>query len=252
MHCFENLLGNGLRLDERDETELTVALRADNLKPESLSEKFCPRNVLRRTGRFVLLGGRRLGGGRHDGTACGSVRRQNPKIASEMSLGRRRRGGQGGQALGPEGTTRAARRAMKASGSRSTDAVPSDHGFLKSSLTFPSSRILRRSLARGRRTGAAASARPMAAPPTIPTAPVAKPDFTKLRRSMLTMTFRGTLAQLYRRPPYLPHHCLSEFRLGGDLQEAFNRFEPVFRAVTVASAEERAADIHHTCCSPVA
>jgi hypothetical protein len=84
------------------------------------------------------------------------VRRQNPKIASEMSLGRRRRArrsrvgqGQGGQALGPEGTTRAARRAMKASGSRSTDAVPSDHGFLKSSLTFPSSRILRRSLARG-------------------------------------------------------------------------------------------------------
>ena len=236
-----------------------MALRADNLKPESFSEKFCPRNVLRRTGRFVLLGGRRLGGGRHDGTACGSVRRQNPKIASEMSLGRRRRArrsrvgqGQGGQALGPEGTTRAARRAMKASGSRSTDAVPSDHGFLKSSLTFPSSRILRRSLARGRRTGAAASARPMAAPPTIPTAPVAKPDFTKLRRSMLTMTFRGTLAQLYRRPHYLPHHCLSEFRLGGDLQEAFNRFEPVFRAVTVASAEERAADIHHTCCSPVA
>jgi len=81
MHCFENLLGYGLRLDERDETELVVAILADDLKPESFSEKFCPRYVLRRTGRFVLPGGRgrRLGGGRHDGTAAGSVGRENPK-----------------------------------------------------------------------------------------------------------------------------------------------------------------------------
>ena len=68
-----------------------MALRTDNLKPESFSEKLCPRNVLRRTGGFVLLGGRgrRLDGGRHDGTACGGVRRENTEIASQMPLRRR-------------------------------------------------------------------------------------------------------------------------------------------------------------------
>lgn len=44
-----------------------------------------------------------------------------------------------------------ASRAIEASGSRSTDAVSSDHGFLSSLLTLPSSRILRRSLASGGR-----------------------------------------------------------------------------------------------------
>ena len=40
------------------------------------------------------------------------------------------------------GGTSAARRAMRASGASSTDVVPSDHAFLSSSLTVPSSRIL--------------------------------------------------------------------------------------------------------------
>jgi hypothetical protein len=47
--------------------------------------------------------------------------------------------------------TKAAKRAMRASGARSTDDVPSDQGRLNSNLTFPSSRIFRRSLARGGR-----------------------------------------------------------------------------------------------------
>jgi hypothetical protein len=38
---------------------------------------------------------------------------------------------------------------MRASGGRSTEAVPSDHGFLKSSLTAPSGRMCSRSLASG-------------------------------------------------------------------------------------------------------
>jgi hypothetical protein len=45
----------------------------------------------------------------------------------------------------------AASLAMRASGARSTDEVPSDQGRLNSSLTFPSSRIFRRWLARGGR-----------------------------------------------------------------------------------------------------
>ena len=45
------------------------------------------------------------------------------------------------------GGTKAAKRAMRASGARSTDEVPSDHGRLNSSLTSPSSRIFSRSLA---------------------------------------------------------------------------------------------------------
>src|SRR6266542_3838693 len=49
------------------------------------------------------------------------------------------------------GGTSAAKRAMRASGSRSTDAVPSDHGFLSSSLTMSSSSIFSRSLASGGR-----------------------------------------------------------------------------------------------------
>jgi hypothetical protein len=52
-------MGNGLGLDERDETELAVALRADDLEPEGFSEKFCPRNVPRRlsaNNRLELLG----------------------------------------------------------------------------------------------------------------------------------------------------------------------------------------------------
>jgi hypothetical protein len=39
VHGLEDLLGDGLGLDERDETELGVALFADDLKPESFSEK---------------------------------------------------------------------------------------------------------------------------------------------------------------------------------------------------------------------
>src|SRR5450631_940631 len=49
------------------------------------------------------------------------------------------------------GGTRAASRAMRASGGISTDDVPSDHGFLNSSLTTFPSKILRRSLASGGR-----------------------------------------------------------------------------------------------------
>jgi hypothetical protein len=49
------------------------------------------------------------------------------------------------------GGTKAAKRAMSASGARSMDEVPSDQGRLNSSRTFPSSRIFRRSLARGGR-----------------------------------------------------------------------------------------------------
>ena len=45
----------------------------------------------------------------------------------------------------------AANLAMRASGARSTEEVPSDHGRLNSSLTSPSSRIFRRSLAQGGR-----------------------------------------------------------------------------------------------------
>ena len=45
----------------------------------------------------------------------------------------------------------AANLAMRASGSSSIDEVPSDHGRLNSSLTAPSSRICRRSLASGGR-----------------------------------------------------------------------------------------------------
>ena len=41
------------------------------------------------------------------------------------------------------GGTKAANRAMMARGSRSTAEVPSDHGFLKSSLTLPSGRMWR-------------------------------------------------------------------------------------------------------------
>ena len=47
------------------------------------------------------------------------------------------------------GGTSAARRATRASGSRSTDVVPCDHGFLKSNRTGLSSTSLSRSLARG-------------------------------------------------------------------------------------------------------
>jgi len=91
VHRLENLLGNGLRLDERDETELAVAFLADDLEPKCLSQQLCPWNVFRRTGRLVLPGGcgQWLGGGRHDGTATGGVGRENPEIASEMSLRRR-------------------------------------------------------------------------------------------------------------------------------------------------------------------
>jgi hypothetical protein len=64
------------------------------------------------------------------------VRRQYAEIARQMPL----RGG-----------ARAARRAMSASGGISTDDVPSDHGFLNSSLTTLSSKILSRSLAKGGR-----------------------------------------------------------------------------------------------------
>ena len=50
------------------------------------------------------------------------------------------------------GGTKAASRAMRARGASSTDEVPSDHGFLNSSFTVPSSRILSLSLARGGRS----------------------------------------------------------------------------------------------------
>jgi hypothetical protein len=49
------------------------------------------------------------------------------------------------------GGTRAASLAMRASGASSTDVVPSDHGFLKSSLTAPSGKMCSRSLASGGR-----------------------------------------------------------------------------------------------------
>src|SRR5450759_1943875 len=49
------------------------------------------------------------------------------------------------------GGTKAASLAMRASGASSTDVVPSDQGFLKSSLTLPSGRMCSRSLARGGR-----------------------------------------------------------------------------------------------------
>jgi hypothetical protein len=49
------------------------------------------------------------------------------------------------------GGTRAASRAIRASGGSSTDDVPSDHGRLSSTRTFPSSRMLSRSLASGGR-----------------------------------------------------------------------------------------------------
>jgi hypothetical protein len=58
VHRFEDFFGDGLGLDERDEAELAVALRADDLEPERFSQQLCPRNVLRLAGRLVRFGGR--------------------------------------------------------------------------------------------------------------------------------------------------------------------------------------------------
>ena len=69
VHRLENLVGDGLGLDERDEAELALALRADDLEPECLSQQLCPRNVLRLAGRLVRIGGRGRCGGRNDVTA---------------------------------------------------------------------------------------------------------------------------------------------------------------------------------------
>jgi hypothetical protein len=38
VHCGQDLLGDGLLVDERDEAELGVAVRADDLKKTALSE----------------------------------------------------------------------------------------------------------------------------------------------------------------------------------------------------------------------
>jgi hypothetical protein len=39
VHRLEDLLGDGLGLDERDEAELAVALLTDDLEPKCFSEK---------------------------------------------------------------------------------------------------------------------------------------------------------------------------------------------------------------------
>jgi hypothetical protein len=53
VHRLEDLLGDGLGLDERDEAKLGVAFLADDLEPECFSEKFSPRDVRRLTGRLA-------------------------------------------------------------------------------------------------------------------------------------------------------------------------------------------------------
>jgi hypothetical protein len=73
VHRLENLLSDSFGLDERDKAEPAVALGADDLEPKCFSEKICPRNVLRRTGRLVLFGELGCCGRRHDGTAGGCV-----------------------------------------------------------------------------------------------------------------------------------------------------------------------------------
>jgi len=42
VHCGLDLLGDGLLVDERDEAELSVAIRADDLKVECFSQQLCP------------------------------------------------------------------------------------------------------------------------------------------------------------------------------------------------------------------
>jgi hypothetical protein len=69
VHRSENSLGDVLGLDECDEAELGVALRADNLKPERFSQKLGPTDVPRCVLGLVLLdgrGGRGLGGRGND------------------------------------------------------------------------------------------------------------------------------------------------------------------------------------------
>ena len=83
VHRRENLLGDLLRLDEGDQAQRPLALRAEELEPESFSQQLCPRDVPRFAGWLVLLGGCRRGlrGGRNDLAARGSVRRQYAKIS---------------------------------------------------------------------------------------------------------------------------------------------------------------------------
>ena len=104
----------GLGVAEWDEAELAVTLRAEDLEPKWLSQRFCPGNVLRRAGRLVLRGGRGLWGSGEAGATslrAAACDERTPKYLTRWRFG---------------GRTSAASRTMKASGSgrrRQTEVI---------------------------------------------------------------------------------------------------------------------------------
>jgi hypothetical protein len=126
MHGQEDLLDDGLRLDERKQAQGLAALAALDVDGEGSAQQLGPRDV---PGLAAWLWGttRLRAAAWEDST---------PKYLTVWRFG---------------GGTRAARRAMRASGSRVTAEVPSDQGRLKSNLTPPSGRMCNRSLASGGR-----------------------------------------------------------------------------------------------------
>jgi hypothetical protein len=90
VHGSQNLFGNVFGPEECDQAELGLALGTNNLKPESFSQEFSPRDVPRLAGGLVQSGGLRWRGSGRDNLAAQSrVRGEHAEIAGEMALWRR-------------------------------------------------------------------------------------------------------------------------------------------------------------------
>ena len=94
VHGLEDLLGDILGLDERDQAERGLALRAENLKPKNPAQKLGPPNISRGALGLVLLGRRcrRRRGWRHNLAAEAGVRCEYAKISDGMAAWRRNKG----------------------------------------------------------------------------------------------------------------------------------------------------------------